>query len=198
MKQRGEVKLVFPKKKPKTLQGIHRWHRKLLEDCIFLEFKKRTLEAGLKQINKEIQKYVGWLKEGLHPAKLALEKLNLLKSEWEEQLLINSMAIKIAHDTNEVIVGNVIKQTPGGTEIIQKVQQEVVQPGTNLLHEPGWLTEMLSAEHLERQGYTAFLTFGTVFDPGLLADVIGIPGPRRRRIRWKGRYPGRRSRRRKK
>ena len=114
MKQRGDVRLVFPKKKPKTLQAVHRWHRKLLEDCIFLEFKRRTLEAGLKQINEEFRKYVGWLKEGLHPAKLALEKLNRLKSEWEEEILVTSMTIKIVHDTNEVIIGNVIRQTSGG------------------------------------------------------------------------------------
>lgn len=59
MKQRGEVNLVFPKKKPKTLQAVHRWHRKLLDDCIFLELQKRALEAGLKQINEELKNMLG-------------------------------------------------------------------------------------------------------------------------------------------
>lgn len=59
--------------------------------------------------------------EGLHPAKLALEKLNRLKSEWEEEILVISMAIKMVHDTNELIIGNVIRLTPGGPEILQKV-----------------------------------------------------------------------------
>ncbi len=175
--------LFFPRKKPATIRAFHKWHRKLLEDCVFFEFKKRVIEAALGQINREIQKYVGWLKD--YPensgARLALRQLNRLKEEWQEELQATKQVIRGLHKTNEAIIATLLR-ADGAKAYVQEVLSQEVRRGAHLLHEPGWLLEMASARHLEERGYAAFVAFGTVFDQ-LKVDVVGFASPNRR-IKW--------------
>ena len=92
---------VYPRKKPKTILALHKWHRWLLNDCIKQEFEKRALETGIRQINEDIKKYVGLAKVATkNSARLALRHLNLLKKKWEEQLFVvmAPIALKIISD----------------------------------------------------------------------------------------------------
>jgi hypothetical protein len=181
MKQRQERPLfVFPKKKPKTILGLYKWHRKLLEDCVFHEFEKRALEAGISKINEEILKYVHWSNDETlkDSALLTLKHLNRLKAKWEEERAVAKQVVRVLHDTNEMIIVNLLKAHTDG-ETVRHLQTDSVQRSANLLHEPGWLFELSCAEELEKDGRVGFLTFGTVFDAKGF-DVIGFSRPRRR------------------
>jgi hypothetical protein len=184
--QKGPI-LIFPKKKPKTLFGLYKWHRKLLGNCIFHEFQKRALEAGISEINEEIRKYVHWSKDETFkdPALLTLKHLNGLKAKWQRELLLAKQTVRVLHDTNEMIIATLLKAHTDG-EIVHHLQIDNVQPGANLLHEPGWLFELSCVEELKKDGKVGFLTFGTVFDANKF-DVIAFSKPRRR-IKW-GKYP---------
>jgi len=177
---------VFPRKKPKTILGLYKWHRKLLEDCVFCEFEKRVLEAGINRINEEIQKYVHWSKDETlkDSALLAVKHLNRLKAKWEEELSVAKQTARVLHDTNEMIIATLLKAH--SDKIVRHFQADSVQPGANLLHEPGWLFELSCAEELKKDGQVGFLTFGTMFDAKGF-DVVAFPRPRRR-IKW-GIYP---------
>ncbi len=190
MKQKSEhTLLVLPEERPKTIRALHKWHRDLLEKCLHFEFEKRALEAGIRRINGEIQKYVTWLRDDSQygPAVLlALRELNRLKGEWHAELSVDKAAIRALHDTNAMIVALVLR-SGGAEQIIHDVDEGQVPDTGNLLHEPGWLTELEAAEDLEKEGYAAFLTFGTKFDARAI-DIVAVPKPRRR-IRWRGRWP---------
>lgn len=189
MKQQDKWHLfVYPRKKPKTILALHKWHRWLLNDCIKQEFEKRALETGIRQINEDIKKYVGLAKVDAtkNSARLALRHLNLLKKKWEEQLFVVKRVVKILHDTNEMIIANLLKAHIGEAYMAE-VASESTLPGSNLLHEPGWLFEVSCAEILEKKRHAGFVTFGTVFDQKKI-DVMAFPNPRRR-IEWKGKQP---------
>ena len=83
MKQIKNTLFVFPRRKPKTLLGIYRWHRKILKDCIKFEFKKRALETAINNINEELRYYVS-LKNEFATAKEALVALGTLKKEFQQ------------------------------------------------------------------------------------------------------------------
>lgn len=187
--QERKILLVFPKKKPKAIRGVHKWHCKLLEDCILNEFKKRALEAAIRQIDEEIRKYIQWLKKDNRtkgPILLALKCLNKLKDSWKEDLIVTKNIIRVIHDTNEMIIGTLVKGH-GGENIIHHFQKQNAIVTTNLLHEPGWLYEVLSAEYVKKKGHVGFITFGTLFDPNGF-DVIRFSKPGRT-IKWKFKYP---------
>jgi hypothetical protein len=179
---------AFPRDRPKTIRGLEKWHCGLLEVCVDMEFEKRALEAGIDRINGEIQKYVAWSKEEgpSNPALLALVRLNRLKAKWKENLAFAKEIIRVAHDTNEMIVGIVLRGCRGES-IIRHFEEQKVPLSANLLHEPGWLFELQIADHLRKQGYAAFVTFGTIFDAKGF-DVLAVPRPRRR-IKWRGAWP---------
>ncbi|MGD0205900.1 MAG: hypothetical protein ABSB57_05645 [Dehalococcoidia bacterium] len=153
-----------------------------------MEFEKRALEAGIGRFNREIQNYVGWSRqEGpSNPALLTLDRLNRLKAKWKENLAFAKEVIRVAHDTNEMIVGTLL-QAFGGENIIRHFEQQEVPASGDLLHEPGWLFEVQIADHLREQGYAAFVTFGTIFDAKGF-DVLAMSRSRRR-IEWRGPWP---------
>lgn len=189
MKQkRNDPMFAFPKERPKTIRGLHKWHRKLLETCVYFEFEKRALQAGIRHINAEIQKYVAWLKDDgrYGSAKLALQRLHRLKAEWKEELFAVKQAIRVVHDTNEMIISGLLRSL-GGEEFVRRLVERGALGTGNLLHEPGWLAEVEYAEHLRKEGYAAFLTFGTLFDARGF-DAVAIPRPGRR-IKWRGPWP---------
>jgi len=186
--RRHDPMFAFPRDRPKTIRGLEKWHRGLLEICIDMEFEKRALEAGIGRFNREIQNYVGWSRqEGpSNPALLTLDRLNRLKAKWKENLAFAKEVIRVAHDTNEMIVGTLL-QAFGGENIIRHFEQQEVPASGDLLHEPGWLFEVQIADHLREQGYAAFVTFGTIFDAKGF-DVLAMSRSRRR-IEWRGPWP---------
>ena len=189
MKQRRDDPMfAFPRDRPRTIRGLEKWHRGLLEICIDVEFEKRALEAGIGRVNREIQNYVAWSKQegSSTPALLALSRLNRLKAKWEESLAVAKQVIRVAHDTNEMIISTLLRALRGESVIRHFEQQEVPRTG-NLLHEPGWLFEVQAADDLREQGYAAFVTFGTIFDAKGF-DVLAVSRPRRR-IKWPGPWP---------
>lgn len=185
MKQIENPLFVFPRRKPKTLLGIYRWHRKILKDCIKFEFKKRALEAAINNINEELHHYVS-LKKKFATATEALVELGTLKKEFQDELLITKKIVKVFHDTNEMIIGNLVRSHKGN-EIIQHSQKLQPTPGSNILHGNGWLSELEAAQIQENERYLPFITFGTIFDSAGW-DIISFVKPRRR-IVWRGRYP---------
>ena len=194
MKQSKDVRILFPRRRPRTLLAMQRWHEKLLRDCIFFEFKKKALEASLEALRKEAGPYVAHVREqaGLERvATAALEQLNRLKQELSHELAAAKESVRMIHDANEVIIANLVR-AHGGGELLRQLQSEPSLPSTNLLHGEGWLLEMLSASHLREQGKVAFVTFGTMFDPAKF-DVIAFDGPRRR-VQWKMKWPSARRR----
>ena len=166
MKQKGDVFLAFPKKLPKTVGGLAKWNRSLLATCVYLEFRKRAIEAALGRITEEMKIYVKYVNEDpiAHTARLALGELNRLKRDWIDDLAGLKGAIRIAHDTNEAIIASLVRNF-GGESLI-KVLQSAPHPETNLLHGEGWLFEVASADVLTGRGHASFVTFGTMFDPG--------------------------------
>jgi hypothetical protein len=189
MKQkRDDPMLVFPKQRPKTIRGLHKWHRKLLEDCVYFEFKKRALEAAIRHINREIQKYVRWLRndEPERPALLALDRLHRLKSEWKHELDAVRHVIRVLHDTNEMMIAGLLRAVGADEFVRTSLEGEGARTG-NLLHEPGWLTEVEFMEDSAKEGRVAFLTFGTAFDSrGVDAVTFARPN---RRIQWRHAWP---------
>jgi hypothetical protein len=185
MKQIENPLFVFPSRKPKTLLGIYRWHRKILKDCIKFEFKKCALETAINKINEQLQHYVS-LKNEFITAQEALVELGTLKKEFQHELLFAKKIVKVFHDTNEMIIGNLVRSHKGN-EIIRHYQKLQPTPGSNILHGTGWLCELEVAEILKNKGHLPFITFGTIFDAGGW-DIISFAKPRRRII-WRGRYP---------
>jgi hypothetical protein len=189
VKQNRDVYILFPRRQPRTLLAVQRWHEKLLRDCIFFEFKKKALEAALDALRKEAGPYIAHVREqaGLErAATAALEQLNRLKEELSGELAAAKDAVRMIHDTNEVIIANLVR-AHGGGEFLTQLQSAPSLRSTNLLHGEGWLLEVLSANHLREQGKVAFVTFGTMFDPAKF-DVIAFDGPRRR-VQWKMKWP---------
>jgi hypothetical protein len=189
MKQkRDDPMFAFPKERPKTIRGLHRWHRKLLEDCVYFEFEKRALEAGVGHINREIQKYVRWLREDEpeSAAVLALDRLQRLKGEWKEDLATVKQVIRVLHDTNEWIIRSLLLSR-GGEEMIRQFDERRDARTGNLLHEPGWLTEVRAMQDQAKQGRAVFLTFGTMFDARGF-DMLVFPSLGSR-IKWRGAWP---------
>ncbi|MGA2465045.1 MAG: hypothetical protein ABSH06_11930 [Thermodesulfobacteriota bacterium] len=185
MKQIKDTLFVFPGRKPKTLLGIYRWHRKILKNCIKFEFKKRALQTAINKINEELEYYVS-VKNDFSTAKEALVALGTLKKEFQHELLITKKIVKVFHDSNEMIIGNHVRSHKGN-EIIRHVQNLQPTPGSNILHGHGWLSELEVASIQENEGYLPFITFGTVFDSAGW-DIISFSKPRRR-IVWRARYP---------
>jgi hypothetical protein len=190
VKQSRDTHILFPRRQPRTLLAMQRWHEKLLRDCLFFEFKKKALEAALDTIRKEAGPYIAHVREqaGLERvAAAALEQLNRLKKELSDELAAAKEAVRMIHDTNEVIIANLVRARGGGELLTQLQGGEPALRSTNLLHGEGWLLEVLSANHLRQQGKVAFVTFGTMFDPAKF-DVIAFDGPRRR-VQWKMKWP---------
>ncbi|MDD5639118.1 MAG: hypothetical protein PHO28_04405 [Candidatus Pacebacteria bacterium] len=192
MKQKNKPIIIFPKKQPKTISEIYKWHKKLLETTIYLEFKKKILKAAIERINQEFQKYIKYKKENENLkkyAELALSKLNILKNEFGDELEVTKLSTKAAHDTNELIIAQLVKSFVKDKDILTKIAEGEI-PQTNLLHEPGWLTELLTQEYLEKQRhFLCFITFGTIFD-GKGFDLICIPKEYAfKKIKWQIRYP---------
>ncbi len=185
MKQTKDARILFPRKPPRTILAMQRWHQKLLWDCVFFEFKKKALEAALNLVRTEVSRFVMHVREraGLETqARLALEQLNHLREELAGELTAAKHAVRMIHDTNEVIIGSLIQAHPGGKELCRELQRHPVLQSTNLLHGDGWLRELLTAAQLRREGKAAFVTFGTLFDPAKF-DVVAFERPLRR-IRW--------------
>jgi hypothetical protein len=183
MKQKGEAFLALPKRLPKTVGGLAKWNRGLLETCVYLEFRKRAIEAALKRITEETKVYVKYVNEEpiARTARLALAELNRLKRDWVDDLAGLKGAIRIVHDTNEAILASLVRNV-GGEQLIRAFHS-VPHPETNLLHGEGWLFEVASADVLTARGHASFVTFGTIFDPGGF-DVISFSSPRAR-VKWK-------------
>lgn len=82
MKQDDKIYIAFSKKQPKTIRPVHRWHREMLESCLYFEFKMRTLDAALVKLDEYVQVYVSFERKHLRsqPPRL-LKKLNSLKRE---------------------------------------------------------------------------------------------------------------------
>jgi hypothetical protein len=185
MKQIKDALFVFPGRKPKTLLGIYRWHRRILKDCIKFEFKKRALETAINKINDELEYYVS-LKNEFSTAMEAVIALGTIKKEFQNELLITKKIVRVFHDTNEMIIGNLVRSHKGN-EIIRHVQNLQPTPGSNILHGHGWLSELEVANIQENKGCLPFITFGTVFDSAGW-DIISFSKPRSR-IVWRARYP---------
>lgn len=174
---------VFPKRMPQMLQSIHTWHLRLLKTCMELEFEERALKAGLAELDRQIKKYVSWMKEDegiVEEARTILIQLNKVKSSWNDRLIVNKMTIRTAHDTNMLIVGSMLHSH--GIKIDRSHTEKSRQPGSNLLHEPGLLSEIAYANLIKKRGDFPFLTFGTDFDSKGV-DVVVVPGPNRR-VTW--------------
>ena len=185
MKQREDILFVFPRRKPKTLLGIYHWHRKILKGCIKFEFKKRALEAAINKINEELRYYVS-LKNEIPIAKEALLALGTLKKEFQHEFQVAKKIVRVFHDTNEIIIGNLVRSHKGN-EIIRHVENLQPTPGSNILHGQGWLRELENADILKNEGHLPFIAFGTVFDSAGW-DIISFGKPMRR-IVWHGKYP---------
>lgn len=185
MKQdQNKLYFAFPRKLPKTVNGLSNWNKKLLDDCLFFEFKKRSINAALEKIEEEFKKYVPYARdEGLPAlaARQALRSLNKLKTEFCEELDAIKHTVKIIHDTNELIIGSIIKSAVR-TEVLEE-SLRTPHPESNLLHGDGWLFEIATAEYIRSKGYAPFVAFGTVFDSALKADVVGVPKPNSR-LKW--------------
>ncbi len=182
MKQNGDVFFVFPKKLPRTFRGLSAWNKRLLDTCMLLEFKKRALNAALEKINEELKHYVPYLREEpvALAARQALDALNRLKVEFQEELEVAKHSVKVTHDTNEQIIGFIIKKTVGQEMLEQLLKTE--HPESNLLHGDGWLFEVASAELMRKKGYEPFIAFGTVFDSALKMDVLAVKS--NARLEW--------------
>ena len=178
-----ELFFAFPKKLPKTVGGLSNWNKKLLDDCLFLEFKKRAINAALESVDQEFKEYVSYVRdEG--PVGLAARKatgaLNRLRIELREELAAIKLAVRIVHDTNELIIGSIVKSAVG-PEVLEQVLH-TPHPESNLLHGHGWLFEFASGETMRGKGYAPFVTFGTVFDASKV-DVIAVSKPNSR-VKW--------------
>jgi hypothetical protein len=155
-----------------------------------LEFEERSLKAGLAELDKQIKNYVLFMKEdkGLeHEARTVLTQLNKVKSSWTDSLKVNKVMIRTAHDTNELIIGNILHSS--GVKINQSHLEMSRYPGSNLLHGSGLLIELHLANMAMNRGDFPFLTFGTDFDPEGF-DLVVVPGPNRR-ISWNVKKLGR-------
>lgn len=192
MKQLNDAYLLFPARRPRTIRAVERWHQKLLRDCAYWEFKKKALEAALRALRGELDHYVHHVREqaGLESeAKWVLNTLNRLRTELADELAVAKQAVRMIHDTNEFIIGNLV-QAAGGRKAVQELQRQPTIRATNLLHGDGWLLELLSAASLRREGKAAFVTFGTMFDPAGL-DVVAFDQPLKR-VRWQRPWPRKR------
>lgn len=193
MKQKNKPMIISPRKQPKTILGIYKWHKKLLDDTVYLEFKKKVFEAAMERINQETKKYIKYKKESGDEFKkcteLALSKLNILKGEFMDKLRIIKLSAKVAHDTNELIITQLLKFSIKNKDILTKITEGEI-PQTNLLHEPGWLTELLGQEWAEKKHHLlCFITFGTIFD-GKGVDMVCIPKKYTlKRVKWRIKYP---------
>ncbi|HUS44534.1 MAG TPA: hypothetical protein VM219_00660 [Phycisphaerae bacterium] len=168
---------IFPRRKPKTLGDIHGWHKHLLNECMRLEFRQKILKAAIAELNSQINHYCDIARDEnrSRPAKLALAALNRIKSDFEEELRQVKDLVRIVHDTNEMIIGGLIKSGLSPDAPAHFVEKGP-QPGANLLHGDGWIEELRSADLLEAEGKVPFVTFGTIFDSAGF-DVIAFPDP---------------------
>ena len=172
--------LLLPKARPKTVRGVERWHRRLLETAVSLEFEQLSLKASQGALKNEIARYAPLTKDPAigSVAVMALGHLNALKRQNVERLREVAAQIKIVHDTNEVILRTLLR-AHGAEEVVRSTDARGPAPGANLLHGLGWLYEVASADYLSAQGSAAFVTFGSVFDPAGF-DVIAFPRSQRR------------------
>lgn len=179
MKQKGtDVVFAFPKRLPKTIGGLSKWNRKLLQDCLRYEFKKKALSTALEKCTTEFKRYVSYARDegpvGV-AARMALKEFNLAKDELQSELDEIKEVVRIIHDTNELIIGSVVKnhlpqESLGGIFSSR-------HPETNLLHGEGWIQEIASADILTQKGQAAFVAFGTGLDANGF-DVIAVANPR--------------------
>src|SRR5215813_509063 len=136
MKQSGDVQILFPRRRPRTLLAMQRWHERLLRDCLFFEFKKKALEAALEALQKEAGPYIAHVREqaGLERvATAAVAQLNHVKQDLSDELAVAKEAVRMIYDTNELIIANLVRAAGGG-EIIKQLQNEPTLRSTNLLH----------------------------------------------------------------
>ncbi len=178
MKQKGtRVVFALPKRLPKTIGGLSNWNRKLLQDCLRYEFKKRALTAALEKCAAEFTRYVPYAHDDGPvgaAARMALKEFNLAKGELQSELDEIKEIVRILHDTNELIVGSVIKDRLP-PESFKEVFSDR-HPETNLLHGEGWILEIATADILKKKGHAAFVTFGTGLDANGF-DVVAVPNP---------------------
>ena len=178
MKQVNDIYAALPRTKPQTLRDIHDWHKELLRSCLYFEFKKHAVKAAIAALNAQVEHHVHADKEGLTiPARMALEQLNRTKKEFTDELQALKGAVKVIHDTNEMIIGSLLS-AHAGESIVQRICPSHPHPESNLLHGDGWMFEVLSAIEVEKDGFLGFVTFGTLFDPAGF-DVIAFKSPER-------------------
>jgi hypothetical protein len=178
MKQRENLHILLPAKRPEMLSDVHAWHMNLFNVCLFYEFKLKAINAALERVRGDIAHHIDMRKDGLEkPADLALVQLNKLKQELESERADIKGCIDIIHDTNEAIIASLLSSS-GGRKFVESLAASPAVRGTNLLHGDGWMHEVLSAELGRKDGGYPFITFGTMFDP-VGFDVICVPGPDR-------------------
>src|SRR4030042_3118035 len=185
MKQDSMAILAFPRTLPRTLLGAYRWHRRLLTDCLYNEFKKKALEKSIDSSNDQIRSLVRSMKDGKSDkgvVTLALKELHRLSGDLKEQLSITKETTKVLHDTNEFLISNLLNAN-GLTAYTEQLKTKPLLKSTNLLHGLGWVFELEGAQDLEKKGKVAFLTFGTMYDPAGV-DIIAFEKPLAR-IKWK-------------
>lgn len=170
-----EIKLLLPKKKPKTLGDVLKWHIKIFEDCLKFELEKQIIESAIEKTNQMIREVKEYLKEEGHSkgAKLALSKLNDILEKYKEKHGVTKLVIKSLHKTNEAIVGSLLKSCLGESKV-KELYMKHKDCHPNILHGTGWMVEYLAAKEEWDKGKAAFLTFGTFMDPAKV-DLIILP-----------------------
>lgn len=187
LKKRAVPVFAFPRRRPKTIRALYRFHHVLLELTMLAEFRQKALVAAGAEVTAQMRKYSPLAsdpEDGV-AARLALSQLNKLKREFQQKLDDVKADIALLHNSNYLVIRALLRGT-GQAELVDRIEAANPTPGSNLLHEPGWVREVAVADGLARHGKAAFLTFGTPVDAGA-CDAIVFDRPLCR-LKW-GRIP---------
>lgn len=189
MKKRDPI-FIYPKKRPKTIIALYKWHKKLLDSAIHYEFKTKAVKSSIEKLNDEIREYIPYLKKPIvrSNTKFALEHLNRVKREKEGELMVLKETVKMIHDTNELLITNLLSSHRWKKKDLKQLLFEQF-PGTNILHGQGWLYELAAQDEVEKEGDLGFITFGTIFDAKGFDLLVFPRTSARKRITWKKQYP---------
>ena len=174
---------AFPRRPPRTFRSLHKFHRVLLELTMLSEFRQKALAAAVTQVSGEMRKYTPRVSdpEDSSAARLALSQLNKVKRGLQAELDAVRADVAMLHNSNYLIIRAVLRGM-GQEHLVTTAEAGHPTPGSNLLHEPGWVREVAIADGLRAHGKAAFLTFGTPVDAAL-CDAIVVDQPLRR-LKW--------------
>lgn len=179
--------ILFPSWKISNVKHLMKWHDFILERTLELEFNRKIIKSTLKLISR-LKADASNEKEHRNAAKLELKVLTALQKHYKENLEENKKMLSLMYSTNEAIAASLLPKE-SRSELFKYLEEKYGHITSDALHGggKGWRFEYETMNYLRKKGFTAFLTFGTLLEPGKV-DVVAakVEGEEKIELNLKG------------